>query len=76
MVQNKLRPPYIPSVLAALSILAGAIRRLGHVDAVTVRVEGSDLAGVQRFARDDPIDLCGGMSEESKIGRASCRERV
>jgi hypothetical protein len=44
--------------LAALAAVLGCVGRLGDVERATVGVEGRNVASLQLFARNDPVDLC------------------
>jgi hypothetical protein len=45
--------------LTALAVLGRGICGLGHVDTVVaIGAEGGHFAGVQCFARNDPVYLC------------------
>jgi len=74
--KKELRPPiqpysfelsFVPPALTAFALLGRGIGGLGHVDAVAAFLaERGYLAGVECFARDNPIDLCGGVSNCSR----------
>ena len=65
-----------------LEMLKGKIHRttvtqaeLNYVGSITIDIDLLDKAGIREYQKVDIVDIDNGQ-RSSKIGRASCRERV